>query len=80
MRQRAMSRYRARGKFGEQERGVRVAGGAAESTSSLLRAQQTSEISNTKTTSVLIPYKALFNVICKFTTQHLGECSSVQYV
>ena len=39
----SMSRYWARGKFGEHERGVRVARGAAESNSSLLSALQTSQ-------------------------------------
>ena len=39
-----MSRYWARGKFGEHERGVRVARGAAECNSSLLIALQTSQV------------------------------------
>ena len=44
-----MSKYWARGKFGEHERGVRVARGAAESTSSLLSALQTSQVLNIST-------------------------------
>ena len=44
-----MSRYLARGKFGEHERGVRVARGAAESNSSLLSAVQTSQVLNIST-------------------------------
>ena len=39
----------ARGKFGEHERGVRVARGAAESNSSLLSALQTSQVLNIST-------------------------------
>ena len=46
MRQRAQSRYWPRGKFGEHERGVRVARGAAECNSSLLSALQTSQVLN----------------------------------
>ena len=41
-----MSRYWARGKFGEHERGVRVARGAAECNSSLLSALQASQVLN----------------------------------
>jgi len=41
-----MSRYWARGKFGEHKRCVRVARGAAESNSSLLSALQTSQVLN----------------------------------
>ena len=44
-----MSRYWARGKFGEHERGVRVARGAAECNSSLLSALQTSQVLNIST-------------------------------
>ena len=44
-----MSRYWARGKFGEHERGVRVARGAAESNSSFLSALQTSQGLNIST-------------------------------
>ena len=44
MRQRASSRYEARGKFGEHERCVRVARGVAESSSSFLSALQTSQV------------------------------------
>ena len=44
-----MSRYWARGKFGEHERGVRVARGAAECNSSLFSAFQTSQVLNTST-------------------------------
>ena len=40
MRQRASSRYEARGKFGEHERCVRVARGVAESNSSFLSFQR----------------------------------------
>ena len=39
----------ARGKFGEHERGVRVARGAAECNSSLLSALQTSQVLNNST-------------------------------
>ena len=48
-----MSRYWARGKFGEHERGVRVAQGAAESNSSLLSALQTSQVLNISTYALL---------------------------
>ena len=41
-----MSRYWACGRFGEHERGVRVARGAAECNSSLLSALQTSQVLN----------------------------------
>ena len=44
-----MSRYWALEKFGEHERGVRVARGAAESNSSLLSALQTSQVLNIST-------------------------------
>ena len=44
-----MSRYWALGKFGEHERGVRVARGVAESNSSLLSALQTSQVLNIST-------------------------------
>ena len=44
-----MLKYWARGKFGEHERGVRVARGAAESNSSLLSALQTSQVLNIST-------------------------------
>ena len=44
MRQRASSRYEARGKFGEHERYVRVARGVAESNSSNLSALQTYQV------------------------------------
>ena len=44
MRQRASSRYEARGKFGEHERCVRVARGVAESNFSFLSALQTSQV------------------------------------
>ena len=44
MRQRASSRYEARGKFGEHERCVRVARGVAEGNSSFLSALQTSQV------------------------------------
>ena len=48
-----MSRYWARGKFGEHERGVRVARGAAECNSSLLSALQTSQVLNISTYALL---------------------------
>ena len=44
-----MSRYWARGKFEEHERGIRIARGAAESNSSLLSALQTSQVLNIST-------------------------------
>ena len=44
-----MSRYWACGEFGEHERGVRVAWGAAECNSSLLSALQTSQVLNIST-------------------------------
>ena len=48
-----MSRYLARGKFGEHGRGVRVARDAAECNSSLLRALQTSQVLNISTYALL---------------------------
>ena len=47
-----MSRYWARGKFGEYERGVRVALGAAESNSSFLNVLQTSRVLNISTYAI----------------------------
>ena len=44
-----MLRYWARGKFGEHERGVRVARGTAKGNSSLLSALQTSQVLNIST-------------------------------
>ena len=44
-----MSKYWALGKFGEHERGVRVARGVAESNSSLMSALQTSQVLNIST-------------------------------
>ena len=48
-----MSRYRARGKFGEHEIGVRVAPGLAECNSSLLSALQTSQVLNISSYTLL---------------------------
>ena len=53
MRQRAYVEILSRGEFGEHERGVRVAGGAAESNSSLLSAPQTSQVLNISTYALL---------------------------
>ena len=44
-----MSRYWERGKFGEHERGVRIARGEAEYNSSLLSALQTFQVLNIST-------------------------------
>ena len=44
-----MSRYWARGKFGEHEKGARVPRGAAECNSSLLSALQISQVLNIST-------------------------------
>ena len=49
-----MSRYWARGKFGEHERGVRDARGAAKFNSSLLSALQTSQVLNISTYAQLL--------------------------
>ena len=48
-----MLKYWARGKFGEHERGVRVARGAAESNSSFLSALQTTQVLNISTNALL---------------------------
>ena len=57
-----MSRYWARGKFGEHERGVRIARGAAECNSSLLSALQTSQVLNISTYAQL-QYELIVNII-----------------
>ena len=53
--------YWARGKFGEQERGVRVARGAVESNFSLLSALQTSQVFNISTYARL-KYELIVNL------------------
>ena len=55
MRQRAyVEVLSTRGKFGEHERGVRLARGAAETNSSLLNALQTSQVLNISTLELIV--------------------------